>query len=154
MFAQVEAILNSRPLCPLSSSPNDFSPLTPGHFLVGRPLTSLPAPPLEDANASRLDRFRRIEQVKQHFWRRWQQEYIAELQQRSKWRTRCKDLKLDEAVLVKEENLPPLCWRMGRVVKLHPGEDGVPRVADILTSKGITRRALAKICPLVSSDQG
>ncbi|XP_073967015.1 uncharacterized protein [Choristoneura fumiferana] len=151
LFSQIEAILNSRPLCPLSPSPNDFSPLTPGHFLVGRPLTSLPSPPLRDENPNRLNHYRRLEQLRQHFWARWTAEYISELQHRYKWRTRHTDLQLDELVLIKDDGLPPLHWRMGRVSKIYPGPDGIPRVADITTARGTIRRALNRICPLPSS---
>lgn len=148
LFSQVEAILNSRPLCPLSTSPNDFSTLTPGHFLVGRPLMAPPAPPLLDVNPNRLDRYQRLEQLRQHFWARWANEYVSELQQRYKWRERQRDLRVGELVLIKDEGLPPLLWRRGRVTQLYPGKDGVPRVADITTARGVAKRALNRICPL------
>lgn len=151
LFAQIEAVLNSRPLCPLSSSPKDYAALTPGHFLLGRPLTSLPAPDLTETNIRNLDRFNRLEQIRQHFWQRWQSEYVMELQQRSKWRTRARDLQQGDLVLIKEENQPPMLWRLGRVLKLHTGSDGVPRVADIDTVRGVVRRALNRICLLHDS---
>nr|XP_053612116.1 uncharacterized protein LOC128676157 [Plodia interpunctella] len=151
LFAQVEAILNSRPLCPLSPSPNDFCTLTPGHFLIGRPLTSFPSPCLEDRTTN-LDRYQRIEQARQHFWRRWTTEYVGELQQRTKWKVRCKDLCLNDLVVIKDDVAPPLCWRLGRIAKLYPGPDGVPRVADIATSRGTVKRAINKICVLSNSD--
>ncbi|XP_048486343.1 uncharacterized protein LOC125490601 [Plutella xylostella] len=149
LFTQIEAILNSRPLCPLSSSPNDYQPLTPGHFLIGRPLLSFPSPNLEDAKMSRLDRYQRLEHIRQHFWNRWQREYVTEMQQRQKWRIPTRQLQIGDLVLLKEENLPPMSWRLGRITSLFPGKDKVARVAEVKTTHGTFRRGVKYLCPLL-----
>ncbi|XP_026744696.1 uncharacterized protein LOC113506031 [Trichoplusia ni] len=137
------------------ADPADCTPLTPGHFLIGRPLTSLPQPNLEEHSTTNLTRYQRIEQLRQHFWTRWSKEFIAELQQRIKWHSSKDSLKLDTLVVIKEENLPPLKWRLGRIVAIHPGTDGIAHVADVKTSNGIIRRAFSKICPLpVTTESG
>lgn len=151
LLYQVEAILNSRPLAPLSSDPNDLQPLTPGHFLVGRPLSALPEPDVTLLPENRLDNFQIIQKFIQHLWTRWSKEYISELQQRVKWKIHHSDLTNDALVLIKEDNLPPLKWKLGRVIKLHPGADGINRVATVRTSTGIIKRAFSKLCPLPSS---
>ncbi|XP_049883729.1 uncharacterized protein LOC126379136 [Pectinophora gossypiella] len=150
LFAQVEATMNSRPLYPLSSSPQDFLPLTPGHFLIGRPMTSLPSPAIpEDTSRTIQSRYKRLEMLRQSFWRRWQHDYIAELQQRTKWKENHNNLKIGDLVIIQEDNVPPLCWRLGRIKQLYPGADGIARVADINTSRGCVRRALTRLCPLL-----
>lgn len=147
-LTQIEAVLNSRPISPLSSDPSDLAPLTPSHFLVGRPLTSPPSRNVTDQPTSRLTRYERIEQLRQHFWRRWSTEYVSELQLRTKWKTRQDDIALGSLVLIKDDHSPPLKWRLGRILRIFPGGDGVARVADIHTAAGTIRRAFSKICPL------
>ncbi|KAL0829582.1 hypothetical protein ABMA28_003093 [Loxostege sticticalis] len=153
LFAQVEAILNSRPLCPMSACPDDLLSLSPGHFIIGRPLNALPTPSLEDHDNDPLrKRYQRLEGIRQHFWHRWSKEYLAELQQRTKWRSNTTLLKVGDLVLLAEDNAPPLNWRMGRVVRLFPGPDGVSRVADVKTVRGCVRRALTRLCPLPTAE--
>lgn len=154
LFAQVEAILNSRPLCPLSSSPDDFLCLTPGNFLIGRALTALPSPALEDCNPNNLQRYARLQQIYQHFWKRWQREYIAELQQRHKWKTNSLSPNVGDLVLLQEDDVPPLCWRLGRISRLFYGpDDGVPRVAEVNTTRGCVRRPLVRLVALPTPEE-
>ncbi|XP_062709654.1 uncharacterized protein LOC134288537 [Aedes albopictus] len=54
VVVQIEAILNSRPMTPLTNDPNDLTALTPAHFLVGRELTSPPEPNYEEVKVSSL----------------------------------------------------------------------------------------------------
>lgn len=43
LLTQIESVINSRPISPpLSSDPHDLNPLTPAHFLSGRPLNIAP----------------------------------------------------------------------------------------------------------------
>lgn len=149
VLSQIEAVLNSRPLSPLSTDPHDYTPLTPAHFLVGRPITAPVCADLTDKPTSRLTRYQRVEQIRQHFWSRWAKEYVSELQTRSKWKKDSTELKRDMLVVIKDDNQPPLKWHLGRVINIVPGKDGVTRVADIQTASGIVRRAFTKICPLL-----
>ncbi|XP_059062082.1 uncharacterized protein LOC131854916 [Achroia grisella] len=133
--------------------PHDYYPLSPAHFLVGRPLTAPPCSDVQDFTPSNLTRYQRVEQIRQHFWTRWSKEYISEMQIRNKWKTRQADLKPNTLVLIKDDHLPPLKWRLGRIISTLPGKDGVSRVADIRTETGIVRRAFSKICPLWNEEE-
>lgn len=148
-LTQIESILNSRPLTPLSSDPCDYAALTPSHFLIGRPLTSIPSLTQNfDVNINRLERYKRVEVLKNHFWSRFSLEYVPLLQQKTKWQHSTGQLKKDALVLVQDKTMPPLLWLLGRVIKVYPGTDGEVRVADIKTKKGTLRRAFNNICPL------
>ncbi|XP_062531657.1 uncharacterized protein LOC134201239 isoform X1 [Bombyx mori] len=126
----------------------DFSPLTPSHFLIGRPLTAPVCDDVRDVPINRLQRYQRLELLRQQFWNRWTKEYISELQVRAKWTVNKDELKPNSLVVIKDNNLPPLKWRLGRVVRTIPGSDGISRVADIRTAAGVLRRTFSKICPL------
>ncbi|XP_050551755.1 uncharacterized protein LOC118279021 isoform X1 [Spodoptera frugiperda] len=152
-LCQIEAVLNSRPLTPLSCDPSDLSVLTPSHFLIGRTLTSIPCSQVPDKTISCLDRFKRIEYVRQHFWQRFSNEYVSSLQQKTKWSV-ASDRKLREGtlVLIREKALPPLVWALGRVVRTYAGVDGITRVADVKTKRGVITRGFNNICPLPFED--
>lgn len=145
---QIEAVLNSRPLCPLTTDPNDLDVLTPGHFLVGRPLIAVPEQSLLDINTNRLDRWKRGQQIVQLFWKRWHTEHLSRLQQRPKWLTTQRNVKPGDMVLVKEDRLPPSKWLLGRITDIIKGSDDLVRVAMVKTKTGLIKRAIAKLSVL------
>lgn len=153
VLIQVEAVLNSRPLTSLTSDPNDLRVLTPGHFLIGDSLTSTAEPSLQDIQLNKLSRWQRVQKMQHDFWIRWSNEYLPELQEKVKWKTQHQNIQLGTLVLIKEDNLPPLQWSVGRIKELHPGTDNVVRVVTVKTATGLFKRAIQRICPFPTSGE-
>uniref|UniRef100_A0A8D8Y2Z5 Integrase catalytic domain-containing protein n=1 Tax=Cacopsylla melanoneura TaxID=428564 RepID=A0A8D8Y2Z5_9HEMI len=151
VFIGIESILNSRPLCQLSSDPSDPVALTPAHFLMQCPTKHIPS--MNDEVHMKLgERYKLIQQLLSNFWKRWTNEYLSSLQERTKW---MKDapikLQVGMLVLIKSENTPVLSWLLGRIIEVFKSSsDGVARVALVKTSHGVYKRPAVKLCPLPS----
>jgi hypothetical protein len=84
LLCQIEACLNSRPIATLSDDPSDLFALTPGHFLIGRPLISIPEESVLKINANRLSRWQLVQAMQEQIWRSWSKDYLHSLQVRNK----------------------------------------------------------------------
>lgn len=153
LLIQIEAILNSRPLCPLSEDSDDYTALTPGHFLIDEPLTIVPEPNLLQESVSRLTRWQLIRQKVELFWKRWTAECLQRYQAISKWHYPSNDIKEGSLVLVMDERYPPSKWPLARIIKLHPGDDGLTRVVTLRTSISTFKRPITKICILSANPE-
>ncbi|GBM35801.1 hypothetical protein AVEN_108988-1 [Araneus ventricosus] len=148
LTSQIEAILNSRPLTSLSADVDDKEVLTPAHFLIGRSIMAIVEPSLIDFETNRFNVWQRILKLVQTIWKRWSLSYLNGLQQRKKLVVNNENLKIGDMVLIREENLSPCKWLMGRVIALYPGRDNKVRVVDVKTSKGIYKRSINKFSVL------
>ncbi|KAH8385267.1 hypothetical protein KR009_010764, partial [Drosophila setifemur] len=150
LVCHIVAVINSRPLVPLSE--NTAGVLTPAHFLGTVPLVFFPELDVTRLNFNRLDRYQRIAYYQQVFWARWREEYLTILYQRTKWRSPHPAIEVNDVVLVKDENLPPLRWPLARPLELIPGTDQVVSVAVLKTATGVIKRATRKLSVLPKQD--
>ena len=148
LLTEIEACLNSRPLCTLSTDPHSSTYLTPGHFLIGAPLVQLPSVDITEVQLNRLTRWQQFQKQSQTFWKHWSADYLHELQQRQKWQRSSSNLQLGQVVLLKDDNTPPLHWPTAIIKDVHPGADQKIRVVSVKTTTGVFKRPISKICPL------
>ncbi|KAH8313484.1 hypothetical protein KR067_006894 [Drosophila pandora] len=150
LLAQISAVVNSRPLC--YTSDTDDSYLSPAHFLIGRPFTTIPEADLGHIPVGRLGYWQSIQSMYQGFWKQWHQEYLTSLQQRPKWTTTTPNISIGSVVLVKESNTPPSSWHLGKVIDTFQGKDNMVRAVRIKTAAGELTRPITKIAKLPSSE--
>jgi hypothetical protein len=81
LLTEIEACLNSRPICALSSDPDTSTYLSPGHFLIGDPLVQLPAADLTGIKSNHRTKWQQYQQQLQLFRKGWSADYLNELQQ-------------------------------------------------------------------------
>ncbi|XP_066585519.1 uncharacterized protein [Prorops nasuta] len=145
---EIEACLNSRPLCPFTGDIEDLTVLTPSHFLLGGPSHLVPDLPLHGVPENRLNRFQLLTRIQQTFWKRWSKEYLHHLQERAKWRDTSENFAIGQLVVVHDDRYPPAKWPLGRIIAVHPGEDGLVRVVDVKTASTVLRRPIVRLSPL------
>ena len=152
LLTQIEACLNSRPLVALSSNDDCVEALTPGHFLIGRPLEALP----DDSNSFRsvsvLHRWHLVQAMLRHFWKRWSSEYISSIRKYVKWHNPHRNIAVGDIVILKDFNLIPTKWPLARVIDVHPGSDQIVCVITVKTSQGIYKRPITKVALLLPHD--
>ncbi|XP_066585600.1 uncharacterized protein [Prorops nasuta] len=85
LLTKIEACLNSRPISRLHDDPESLDVLTPGQFLSGRALNSLPKFSTLDLRESSLNRWQTVTRITETFWKKWSSEYLHTLQHRPKW---------------------------------------------------------------------
>lgn len=152
MITQIEACLNSRPLCPLEDNPDSLIALTPGHFLIGQALMALPQPGACLKLTNNLSRYQFLQKLVQEFWDIWSHEYLGRLQQRPKWKKAQPNLKEGQMVIIKEDTLPPVKWLLGRILKTFPGKDNLVRSAEVKCKNTVITRPIHKLCLLPIED--
>ena len=149
-MAEVERIMNDRPLTPVSTDPRDFNALTPSQLLLLKPNPCLPLGSFgEDSNYCRR-RWKQIQYLADLFWRRWIREYLPLLQSRQKWTVMRENMKVGDLVLIADANTKRGEWLLGRISQVNPDEHGVVRSAKVRTSTGTLDRPIHKLCWLES----
>ena len=134
LHAQIESVLNLRPIVPLTDNCNDELALTPAHFLIRESSLLLAEHLIVDEKVSPLERWKRVIQITQSFLKKWSNEYLQALQRRTKRKNINENIKINDIVIIKNENVPPSQWPLAKVIKTHPGADGNVRVASLKTA--------------------
>ncbi|GFR06788.1 DUF5641 domain-containing protein, partial [Trichonephila clavata] len=103
---------------------------------------------VEESKLTLKRRWDIVQKLKLNFWRRWQIDYLNSMQGRTKWKSSTSNIKLGDVVIIKEGNLSPSVWSLGKVVSTLPGKDGIVRVVTLKTTKGLYQRPIVKLCIL------
>ena len=151
ILTEVEGLVNSRPLTPVSDSINDFEALTPNHFLIGRANANLPFSVSFETDMCSRKRWKQVQFLVNQFWRRWKKEYLPLITTRPKWNKENKNIKTGDLVLMVEDDIHRGKWKLARVTKVFPGSDERVRVVEVKTATGVYIRPVSKLCLLEES---
>ncbi|XP_055615022.1 uncharacterized protein LOC129761329 [Toxorhynchites rutilus septentrionalis] len=149
MLAEIELIVNSRPLTELPLDDELSLPLTPSHFLLGSSNGSKPPVIFNDSSyVLNLNTWRMSQAYANKFWERWVSEYLPTLTRRTKWFCQVKSIETGDIVVLVDEKLPRNCWPKGQVVQAIRSKDGQIRRALIQTVNELLERPAAKLAVL------
>ncbi|KHJ39905.1 Pao retrotransposon peptidase [Trichuris suis] len=152
VFAEVESLLNGRPLAYVGSDPSQPEPITPFSLLTGRVNVHVPPDVLCEPKRAVSKHCMRAIEISVRFWRRWHRDFLPTLQRRTKWTSPNRDPQVNDVVLIVDPLSHRARWVIGRVLDVFPGSDGRIRVAMVKTRDGAYKRPVARLAVLERAD--
>lgn len=148
LLLEAANIINSRPLTYVPLDNDTDEALTPNHFILGcsNGLKSL-GDFQGDGSALKYN-WKQCQLYTDVIWRKWIKEILPDLRRRRKWHTDGRAIKLNDIVLVIDDNTPRNCYKKARVIGLNSGHDGKVRSVSIQTEGGIYVRPVNKLAAL------
>lgn len=126
-LAEVSAIVNNRPLVPMSTDPRDPFILTSASLLTQK-VGPCP-PPLGQFGQKDLfkQQWRWVQSLSNTFCETWHKQYLVTLQPRRKWSSDQPNLKEGSVVLLKDTQWKRNDWSLGIITKVYPSKHGCVR---------------------------
>ena len=157
MVTDAMGVVNDRPLTyvysDFNSAGTDISPsmLCYGHKLRVPPDLSFRKTKTE-SEMTMGERYVHLEKVKDSFWKAWYEEYLTMLMERhikqGKVPIKFRVPKVDDMVIVRNENTPRRTWKLGRVLRVKMGaRDQAVREVQVLTTNKSGKRTLLNRSP-------
>ena len=160
LLQEAAAIVNSTPLWEISADPQDPFPVSPTMLLTLKDSDSPPpagdwSP--EDVSSYGAKRWRRVQYLAECFWQRWRTYYLANMQERSKWTHKRRNLREGDLVLIRNKSEKRNSWPIGLVKEVKTSKDGLVRSVKIQSSdketpRGLLERPISELILLVAND--
>jgi len=151
-LVEVANLVNQRPIGRIPNDPDDGSYLCPNDILLGRSSSHVPQGPFRETRNPR-HRVEFVQKIVDSFWKRWTRDVFPSLIPRKKWNTERRNVRVDDFVLVQNQNAIRGTWSIGRIVEVFPGSDGKVRNVSVKTPKGVYERSVTKIA-VISPAEG
>ena len=150
---EAEAILNSRPLTPVTIDPEGAEPLTPYHLLKLNPTGNLPPTITDGKDCYSKRRWCHVQFLADRFWSRWSKEYLRTIISRQKWLNEKPNFNIGDIVLVITDNAPRSQWTIGKICAIEPDEQEIVRKVVVSVKGNRIRRPIHKLCLLIPNQE-
>lgn len=135
-MAEVSAIVNSRPITPISCDADNIVILTPS-MLLNQKIDGDPSVCFDlDLRDMYRKQWKQVQVLSDLFWKQWRDGYLQTLQVRRKWQESVRNLEENDVVFLRDKNVPRGEWKVGVVVKAIKSEnDGKVRKIEVRVMK-------------------
>ena len=144
LVAEIERILNDRPITDVSTDPKDLKALTPNMLLTGS-LESTNSPDIFMKKDFYVQSWRKTQALADVFWKRWLNEYLPLLQPRKQWWGTSTNLQVGDLVLINDNSTKRGYWPKAVVEECYPDKDGLVRRVRVRTADAVLMRDVRKL---------